>query len=142
MNLKVKILDNYSGKGLEYKTSGSAGFDLTSSVSSFLRPGQRTKIPCGVAFQIPEGYEGNIRPRSGMTVDFGLMAVEGTIDSDYRGEVSAIMVNISGYDQQIVIGQRIAQMVISPVVRCVFEKVDYLEDTDRGTNGFGSTGNF
>lgn len=132
------------GKIPEYKTNGAAGADcfarLTESVT--IEPGKRRLIPLGFGVEIPEGYEMQIRPRSGLAHKNGISIVNtpGTIDSDYRGEVHANLLNTN--DEPFVVnnGDRVAQAVIAPVFRAEWNIVSELSDTERGTNGFGSTG--
>ena len=127
----------------QYQTKGAAGFDLVAVEDVTLGPGETTTISTGLAFEIPEGYEMQIRPRSGLTLKTPLRIANapGTIDSDFRGEVKIIVTNTSenkGF--YIKKGDRIAQGVIAPVMRAVFEEADDLSETDRGSGGFGSTG--
>jgi dUTP pyrophosphatase len=123
-----------------YATNGSAGFDLAAAEEVMVYTGRTVKIRTGLSFEIPEGYEGQVRPRSGMTYKTKLRVALGTIDSDYRGEVCVIVDNIGEDVKRIAIGERIAQMIISPVVQVGFDVVESLTDTDRGAGGFGSTG--
>jgi dUTP pyrophosphatase len=124
-------------------TSGAVGLDLPAAIESqvTLAPGERRLVPCGFAVAIPEGYEGQVRPRSGLALRQGLSIpnAPGTIDPDYRGEVSVILINLSAEPIVIEPGQRIAQLVICPVARCEIVEVDELDDTDRGPGGFGHT---
>lgn len=128
-----------------YKTDGAAGMDLHADIEEtvVLKPGERRLIPCGIAIQLPLGYEAQIRPRSGLALKNGITVVNspGTIDCDYRGPIGVILLNTSGSEGFIIgSGDRIAQMVIAPAVRVdVFEATD-LDLTDRGEGGFGSTG--
>lgn len=126
-----------------YMTDGSAGMDLCAalSVAVPLAPMARTRVPCGFAIAIPRGYEGQVRPRSGAAWKYGLSIpnAPGTIDSDYRGEVAVLLVNLGSEPVMIEPGQRIAQMVICPVVRAEWVEVENLEDTARGSGGFGHT---
>lgn len=137
MNINIKLIEG--GTIPEYKTIGSAGCDCYSRIKWELRPGERMKIPLGFAVEIPMGYEMQIRPRSGMTNN-KIDAYFGTIDSDYRGEVCAIIQNNSGEPFMINKGDRICQAVISPVITGMFNPVIELRETKRGSNGFGSTG--
>lgn len=123
-----------------YATDGSAGFDLSAAEEVMIHPGRTVKIRTGLSFEIPEGYEGQVRPRSGLSYKTKLRVILGTIDSDYRGEVCVIVDNIGEDMKRIGIGERIAQMIIAPVVQVGFDVVESLTDTDRGTGGFGSTG--
>ena len=142
MNIKVEKL--YENVVLpEYKTSGAAAFDFESLVDVIINPNETKIIPTGLAFEIPEGYELQVRPRSGLSAKTKLRVSNspGTIDSDYRGEVCIILDNISSQDSYIINkGERIAQGVISKIEKITFEEVEKLSSTDRGTRGFGSTG--
>jgi len=126
----------------KYQTSGAAGVDLTSTISYLLQPMERKLIPTGLKVAIPEGFEGQVRPRSGLALRHGISMVNspGTIDSDYRGEVGVILINMGTEAFEIQPGDRIGQLVISPVVQANFDPVEDLDDTERGTGGFGSTG--
>lgn len=128
----------------KYKTIGSAGADVCAFLSEtiILKVGQRYAVPTGLFFEIPEGYEIQIRPRSGLALNNGVTCLNtpGTIDSDYRGEVKVILINLGDKDFEINNGDRIAQMVISPIIQCDFEVVTELSSTQRGEGGFGSTG--
>ena len=140
--LKCKILD---GAILpSYKTSGSAGADICAFLDEpkILKVGERFAVPTGLSFEIPEGYEIQIRPRSGLALNNGvtLLNAPGTIDSDYRGEVKVILINLGDKYFEINNGDRIAQMVVAPVVQCKFEITNELSSTERGSGGFGSTG--
>lgn len=144
IKIRVKKVGGFSGELPQYKTAGSVGVDLTANLDSSLtiRPMERVLIPTGIAVEIPDGYEGQVRPRSGLALKHGVTTVNtpGTIDSDYRGEIGAIMVNLGNSPFEMNPGDRIAQLVISPVVRLVWEDVDELSDTERGEGGFGSSG--
>jgi len=126
-----------------YMTPGAAGMDLQAAIATELlvAPGDRVLVPCGFAISIPRGYEGQVRPRSGLALKHGLSIpnAPGTIDSDYRGEVRVILINLGSETVRIEPRQRIAQLVICPVARAVWSEVDRLDDTDRGTGGFGHT---
>ena len=128
----------------EYETASAAGMDLRAFLSNdvSIPPLGRVKISTGLKMEIPEGYEGQIRPRSGLAVKEGLTVLNspGTIDSDYRGDIEIILVNLGGKDIVIKDGQRIAQLVISPVCRAAIEETDSLTPSHRGSGGFGSTG--
>lgn len=124
----------------KYETSGAAGFDLAATAEYLMLPGRKEVIETGLSFEIPKGYELQIRGRSGLTSKTGLRVALGTIDSDYRGVVKVIIENIGEYTHRIQVGDRIAQGIIAPIVQADFEEVDELGDTDRGVNGFGSTG--
>lgn len=133
------------GEGLTlpgYASQGAAGADLMAAVDVTLLPGQRARVGCGFAMALPEGFEAQVRPRSGLALTHGVTVLNapGTIDSDYRGEVAVVLVNLGERPYQVARGDRIAQMVVAPVTRAAFARVDGLDDTDRGSSGFGSTG--
>ena len=142
MNIKVKKL--YESVVLpEYKTSGAAAFDFESVIDIIINPNETKIIPTGLAFEIPDGYELQVRPRSGLSAKTKLRVSNspGTIDSDYRGEVCIILDNISSEESYTINkGERIAQGVISKVEKITFEEVENLSETERGEAGFGSTG--
>ena len=125
-------------------TSGSAGVDLRAALAAplVLAPGDRALVPTGLVLEIPPGWEGQVRPRSGLALRHGLSLLNapGTIDSDYRGEVGVIVANLGGESVTIERGDRIAQLVLSPVARARFAESDELLTSDRGAGGFGSTG--
>ena len=129
-----------------YETAGAAGMDLRAAVAEgeplVLSPGDRTLVPTGFVFEIPFGYEMQIRPRSSLALKHGvtLPNTPGTIDSDYRGEVKVILANLGADPFAIAYGDRIAQIVVAPVTRGVMVEVESLDDTARGSGGFGSTG--
>ena len=128
----------------DYATPGAAGMDIAAHLDTAvtLAPFARTIIATGFSMQIPSGYEAQIRPRSGLALKHGVTVANapGTIDSDYRGEVAVILINLSQQDFTITPGMRIAQMVIAPVTHCRFEDTLQLDMSDRGAGGFGSTG--
>lgn len=128
----------------EYGTDGAAGADIRAFISSpiTLHPAERIAVPTGLKMEIPPEYEVQIRPRSGLALKSGITVLNapGTIDSDYRGEVKVILINLSSEDFIIHSGDRIAQMVVHEVKRLPFERVSGLSSTDRGEGGFGSTG--
>ena len=125
----------------EYKTKDSAGCDLTNNGGAVtLLPLDRAVINTGVRIQLPEGYEAQVRGRSGLNRDYGIVVPTGTIDADYRGEIRVIVYNLSREPYIIEEGERIAQLVICPVVQADWQQVDHLDKTDRGEGGFGSTG--
>lgn len=135
------------GQGLPlpaYASAGAAGVDLAAAVESrvVLAPGARQAVPTGFALALPEGYEAQIRPRSGLALNHGVTVLNspGTIDADYRGEVRVILANLGSTPVTIERGERIAQLVIAPVSRVAFERVAALPETRRGAGGFGSTG--
>jgi dUTP pyrophosphatase len=127
-----------------YATPGSAGADLAAAVTEdlVLAPLERAAVPTGLKLAIPEGFEGQVRPRSGLALKQGLTVANapGTVDSDYRGEVKVILVNLGSAPVTISRGDRIAQLVIAPVTRAVFTTAAAVPGTDRGAGGFGSTG--
>jgi dUTP pyrophosphatase len=127
-----------------YATAGSAGMDLRAAVDEplVLQPGQRHLVPTGMRIALPEGYEAQVRPRSGLATKLGITVLNapGTVDSDYRGEVKVGLVNLGGEAHTIQRGDRIAQMVIAPVTRATWRQVESLDETERGKGGFGSTG--
>jgi dUTP pyrophosphatase len=142
--VKVKRLEGNNLPLPEYKTTGSAGFDLSACVHSeeTLAPGEIKLIPTGLTFEIPEGYELQIRPRSGLAAKNGISIVNtpGTIDSDYRGEVKIILVNLSQTPFVINRGERIAQAVLNAAPQAQLIETEELSGTTRGTGGFGHTG--
>jgi len=140
MEIKIKRIKN--GKLPEYKTDGAAGADCYARLEKpiIVKAGKPETIPLGFAVEIPEGYEMQIRPRSGLARKNGVKTVLGTIDSDYRGEVGAIMFNDTEEDFEIKNGDRIAQAVICPVIKAEWHLTDKLSETERGEGGFGSTG--
>jgi dUTP pyrophosphatase len=128
----------------EYESVAASGMDLPAAIESdlIIKPGERQLVPTGLAIALPEGYEAQIRPRSGLALRNGvtILNTPGTIDSDYRGEVKVILVNFSNCNFIIQRGMRIAQMVIAPVLQVSLMDVDVLPETARGEDGFGSTG--
>ena len=144
----VKILVkkiNYKHKGLpKYETVGSSGLDLIANIDKeiILKPNERTLVPTGLSVAIPENYEIQVRPRSGLAAKNGISVLNtpGTVDADYRGEIKIILINLSLENFKIEPGQRIAQMVLCPVVKAELVEVDTLPESVRGSGGFGSTG--
>ena len=128
----------------KYETAGSSGMDIAAHIEKdiVLNPGEKTLIPTGFSLSVPRGYEVQIRPRSGLAVKKGITVLNtpGTIDSDYRGEIKVILINLSKNEFSIKNGERIAQMVVCPVKQVIVEEVKELSETDRGMDGFGSTG--
>lgn len=123
-----------------YASDGAAGIDLMSQISGSIVAGGRMRVPTGIGIELPPGYTAKVLPRSGLALKKGLTAVDGTIDSDYRGEISVVMHNV-GYDtHSFSVGDRIAQMLIQPVARVRLVQVPRLSETRRGEGGFGSTG--
>ncbi|MDY2755399.1 MAG: dUTP diphosphatase [Candidatus Treponema excrementipullorum] len=127
-----------------YQTKGAAGADICACIETdvVIRVGERVMVPTGLFFEIPQGYEVQVRPRSGLAVKNGVTCLNtpGTIDSDYRGEVKVILINLGQKPFTVKNGDRIAQIVVSPVEQASFCKVDVLSSTERGEGGFGSTG--
>jgi len=127
-----------------YATAGSAGMDLNAALDSpvTLAPGNRALIPTGLAIALPPGFEAQIRPRSGLALHYGLSVLNapGTIDSDYRGEIGVILINLGDAELSIARGDRIAQLVVLPVARVTWAAAEVLADTTRGAAGYGSTG--
>jgi dUTP pyrophosphatase len=143
VTVRVKRLNNGAGLPLPaYATAGAAGMDICAAESVNLRIGKRASVATGFAFAIPEGFEVQVRPRSGLALKNGITCLNtpGTIDSDYRGEVKVILANLGDEDFQIKTGDRIAQIVVAPVTQAAMVEVDDLDKTERGAGGFGSTG--
>lgn len=142
--MKVKIINQSSNPLPRYETEGSAGMDLRAHLTEAitLLPLERALVPTGLFIELPGGFEAQIRPRSGLAAKRGLTMLNspGTIDSDYRGEIKCIVVNLSNEPQIIEPGERIAQMVIARYEQINWQETDRLEDTERGAGGFGSTG--
>ena len=137
------------GRGLEpprQQTAGAAGVDLLAALAPgevlSLAPGKRTLVPTGLSLAIPQGYEGQVRPRSGLAAKHGVTVLNtpGTIDADYRGELKVILINLGDVPFEIRRGERIAQLVVAPVSQVNFEQRETLDATERGAGGFGSTG--
>ncbi|WP_049762488.1 dUTP diphosphatase [Erythrobacter litoralis] len=141
--VQLKRLPNGHGLPLpEYATDGAAGMDVVSAEDITLAPGARHAVSTGLAMAIPPGFEIQVRPRSGLALKHGITVpnTPGTIDSDYRGELKAILINHGSEPFAIHRGDRIAQLVIAPVTRATWQEVDDLDATERGAGGFGSTG--
>ena len=147
--VKVKICRLPHAEGLPlpaYQTMDAAGFDLVAAVpaetSITLSPGQRALVPTGLVVELPRGSEAQVRPRSGLAAKFGVTVLNspGTIDADYRGEVSVILINLGAEPFTVKRGERIAQMVVAPVMRVELQETSKLSSTRRSTGGFGSTG--
>ncbi len=142
--MKLKIINKSKNPLPEYKTEGASGMDLLSSNEEdiLLRPMERALVPTGLYMEIPEGYEGQVRARSGLAIKHGLTLINsvGTIDSDYRGEIKIPLVNLSTEDYIIKSGERIAQMIIAKYEKVDIVEVDEINESVRGTGGFGSTG--
>lgn len=145
--IPVKRLPHAEGLPLPaYESDGAAGMDLRAAVAEdapvTLRPGARDMVPTGLAFAVPPGFEAQVRPRSGLAAKAGVTCLNtpGTIDSDYRGEVKVILINLGEEDFVIRRGERIAQLIIAPVTRAEWLETTDLDETARGSGGFGSTG--
>ena len=146
--IDIEILRLPHGDGMvpAYATQGAAGLDLAAAIADdaplTLAPWSRVAVPTGLAFAIPEGYEGQVRPRSGLAIRHGITVLNspGTIDADYRGEVKVLLINLSAEPFTIRRGERIAQIVFAPVTRANLVPVTTLGETARGAGGFGSTG--
>lgn len=142
--LEIKIINTSENPDPEYATEGSAGLDLRAWLSEplVLKPMERKMIPTGLFLEIPEGYEAQVRPRSGMAIKHGITCLNspGTVDSDYRGEIKIILVNLSSEPHTINSGDRIAQMVVAKVEKVVLKRTRLLQSTARGEGGFGHTG--
>ena len=143
-SVPVKIINRSAHDLPQYATPGAAGMDLRASIPETvtLAPLERTLIPTGIFIELPEGYEAQIRPRSGLAVKQGITCLNtpGTIDADYRGEIKVILINLSGEPQPIANGDRIAQMVVSRVEKIQWEETEILGNTLRNEGGFGHTG--
>jgi dUTP pyrophosphatase len=143
IRIAVKRLPNGGGLPLPaYATGGAAGMDIVAAETLTLQPGARHAVATGFAIAIPEGFEVQVRPRSGLALKHGVtcLSTPGTIDSDYRGEVKVILANLGDEPFAIARGDRIAQLVPAPVQRATLDEVAELDDTQRGSGGFGSTG--
>lgn len=142
--MTIKIINRSAHKLPHYETEASAGMDLRANISEpvTLKPLERTIVKTGLFMELPQGYEAQVRPRSGLAAKKGITVLNspGTIDADYRGEIGVILVNLSNEDFTIENGERIAQMVIAKHERAEWKQVEELEETSRGTGGFGSTG--
>jgi dUTP pyrophosphatase len=142
--MKLKIVNTSENPLPLYETSGSAGMDLRAQLQEpvMLKPLQRALIPTGLYIELPDGFEAQVRPRSGLALKKGVTVLNspGTIDSDYRGEIKVIMINLSNETTVINTGERIAQMIIAKYEKVVLKEVDELNETERGEGGFGHTG--
>ena len=142
--VKVKIINRSPNPLPEYATSGSAGLDIRAHLEApiTLKPLERFLVPTGLFIELPEGYEAQIRPRSGLAIKQGLTCLNspGTVDSDYRGEIKVILINLSQEEQVLHSGDRIAQMIVSAVERVKLKLVTTIEATKRNEGGFGHTG--
>jgi len=145
VEVRIRRLAHAGGLPLPvYATGGAAGADLCAAVDSeiAIAPGERQAVPTGLVVEIPDGFEGQVRPRSGLAIRRGLTVVNapGTIDCDYRGELKVLLVNLGTETVSIARGDRIAQLVVAPVTRAAFVETDDVTASDRGAGGFGSTG--
>jgi dUTP pyrophosphatase len=143
IDIEVRRLSHGEGLPLpSYASDGAAGLDVVAAEALTLAPGARHAVPTGFAIAIPEGYEVQVRPRSGLALKHGITCLNtpGTIDSDYRGEVKVILANLGDEPFEVRRGERIAQLVPAPVLRARFREVEELDSTQRGAGGFGSTG--
>ena len=143
--ITIRLMRLPHGAGLPlpaYATPGAAGMDVVSAEDVTIAPGARHAVATGVAMAIPDGYEVQVRPRSGLALKHGVTCLNtpGTIDSDYRGEVKVILANLGEADFIVRRGERIAQLVPAPVLRATLDECNYLDETSRGAGGFGSTG--
>ena len=142
--IKVKIINHSSNPLPEYATAGSSGMDIKANleITQALQPFERILIPTGLFIELPTGFEAQIRPRSGLAIKHGITCLNspGTIDSDYRGEIKIILINLSQQEQVIHHGDRIAQMIIQKVERITWQESDELKITVRNAGGFGHTG--
>ena len=142
--MKVQVINKSKHPLPQYATSMSAGMDLRANLDApiTLKPLQRCLVPTGIFMALPEGFEAQVRPRSGLAIKKGISVLNspGTIDADYRGEVCVILVNLSTEDFVVEDGERIAQMVIARYDQAEWQEVDVLDETERGAGGFGHTG--
>jgi dUTP pyrophosphatase len=144
MPVQIKIVNQSRFPLPQYSTEGSSGMDLRANVltAMALKPLERCLVPTGLFIELPPDYEAQVRPRSGLAIRQGLTCLNtpGTVDSDYRGEINVIIINLSAEEQLIQPGERIAQLVIQKVEKAVWQPVQVLEETIRSSRGFGSTG--
>ena len=142
--MKIQVINKSNWALPQYTTINSAGLDLRANIekSIVLKPLERILVPTGLFMALPVGYEGQVRPRSGLAIKKGITVLNspGTVDADYRGEVGVILINLSNEDFVIEPGERIAQLVIAKYECAVWETVEVLDETDRGTEGFGHSG--
>lgn len=142
--MKVKIVNSSDFENPFYATEQSAGMDLKANITEpiTLGPLERAMVPTGISIALPDGYEAQVRPRSGLAAKFGITVLNspGTIDADYRGEIKVILVNLSNQEFTINRGERIAQMVVARHEKVEWDEVETLDQTERGAGGFGSTG--
>lgn len=145
MDVPILVLPHGQGLPLPaYATASSAGVDLSAAVAEpvTIAAGARALVPTGLALALPEGYEGQVRPRSGLALRHGVTVLNspGTIDADYRGEIQVILINLGNAPFVVKRGERIAQMIVAPVTHAALSEAQTLDDTSRGGSGFGSTG--
>lgn len=144
MAVDVKIVNQSQNALPEYASEGASGIDLRANISEPLEllPLERSLVPTGLFIELPHGYEAQVRPRSGMALHHGITCLNspGTVDSDYRGEIKIVLVNLSNEKQTIQPGDRIAQMVLQKVEKIQWQQVNHLTETERNKGGFGSTG--
>ena len=142
--VKIKVVNTGCQPLPAYATSQSAGMDLRANIESpiTLHPMERTLVPTGIRIELPEGYEAQVRPRSGLALKHGVTVLNtpGTIDSDYRGELKVLLVNLSNDDFEVNAGERVAQMVIARHETATWKEVKVLDETERGEGGYGHTG--
>ena len=142
--MKVKIINDSKNPCPSYSTPYSAGMDLRANLEEplVLRPLERRLIPTGIRIELPEGYECQVRPRSGLAVKYGVTVLNtpGTVDSDYRGELKVLMINLGSEPFTVAPGERLAQMVVARHDHVAWEQVEVLDESERGEGGFGSTG--
>jgi dUTP pyrophosphatase len=143
--IKVRIINQSTNPLPEYATKGSAGMDIRAHLPApvYLKPLERQLISTGLFIELPGGYEGQVRPRSGLAIKYGLTCLNspGTIDADYRGEIKVIIINLSQEIQVIQPGERIAQLIVHEVRKVKWKEVEFIEETERNEGGFGHTGN-
>jgi dUTP pyrophosphatase len=143
-DVEIKIINTSENKIPEYATPGSSGLDLRAwlKIPLVLQPMERAMVPTGIFLEIPSGYEAQVRPRSGLAFKHGITCLNspGTVDSDYRGEIKVILINLSQEEHTINTGDRIAQMVICKIEKALLQNAEQLETTVRGEGGFGHTG--
>jgi dUTP pyrophosphatase len=142
--MQVKIINHSNNNSPQYATVGSSGMDIKAflSLPLTIKPMERVLVPTGLFIELPENYEAQIRPRSGLAIKQGITCLNspGTVDADYRGEIKIILINLSTEEQIINSGDRVAQMIIQKVEKIEWIKADELETSERGDGGFGSTG--
>ncbi|MFN5983319.1 MAG: dUTP diphosphatase [Fluviicola sp.] len=142
--MNIRIVNKSTNELPAYATAGAAGLDIRANLteSIVLKPFERRLIPTGLFLEIPDGYEVQVRPRSGLAFKHGITVLNspGTIDADYRGEVGVLLINLSQEDFEITHGERVAQIVVAPYVQANWIASEALSETDRGAGGFGSTG--